>query len=149
MSTISRTHSFEIDLSMSDVFSLFTPEGEKEWVPGWDYENVMGNTQLSEDDVFVTGSHDFAVDRAVWIVKRHDPTAHLVQYYRVEPNEKVGTVTVECDESGEGRTRVTVTYKWTALTEAGEEFVASYDEDIHAEFIEEWRELLLAYIGGS
>jgi hypothetical protein len=28
------------------LFPLFSAEGEKLWVPGWDYENVMGTREL-------------------------------------------------------------------------------------------------------
>jgi hypothetical protein len=40
--SISYTKSFEIKISIANLFPLFSPEGEKQWVPGWDYENVMG-----------------------------------------------------------------------------------------------------------
>ncbi len=50
---------------MGEVFPLFSPEGEKAWVPGRDYENVMGTTELAEDYVFTTRSHDHAATTAV------------------------------------------------------------------------------------
>jgi len=37
---------------IEELFPLFSPEGETYWVPDWDYENVMGTTELSEDYVF-------------------------------------------------------------------------------------------------
>jgi len=38
--------------SIGKLFPLFSPEGEKYWVPDWDYVNLMGTTELSEDYVF-------------------------------------------------------------------------------------------------
>ena len=66
------------------------PEGEKLWVPGWDYENVMETTELSEDYVFLTRSHDHAEADAIWLVKKDVPSDHLVELYRIEPEQEVG-----------------------------------------------------------
>ena len=44
MTTVSHTTTFEIAARIDELFPLFSPEGEKLWVPGWDYENVMGTT---------------------------------------------------------------------------------------------------------
>ncbi|MCB0226548.1 MAG: hypothetical protein KDI02_22840, partial [Anaerolineae bacterium] len=96
MNTIKHTTEFEIAQPIEALFPLFSPEGEKWWVPGWDYVNIMGTTDLSEDYIFLTQSHDHASTQAIWLVKRYDPAAYLVQYYKVEPEDKVGIVTVRC-----------------------------------------------------
>ena len=49
MSTISYTSEFTISQPVEILFPLFSPEGEKLWVPNWEYENVMGTTRLQED----------------------------------------------------------------------------------------------------
>lgn len=42
MKTISHTKSFEMPHPIAELFPLLSPEGEKYWVPGWDYENAYG-----------------------------------------------------------------------------------------------------------
>ena len=54
MKSVEHTLAFELQQPVSEVFPLFSPEGEKHWVPGWGYQNVMGTTELSEDYVFLT-----------------------------------------------------------------------------------------------
>ena len=144
MNSTYRTNSFEISVPVGDLFPLFSPEGEKLWVPGWDYQNVMGTTELSEDYVFLTTTHDHNAKRAIWIVKSFDPDLYSVQFYRVEPEEKVGVVSVVCTELESAKTRVQVTYKYTALSAAGEKFIAEFSAERYAAFIDEWRVLLLA-----
>ena len=61
MKSIEHTRTFEMDLPVSTLFPLFSPEGETHWVPGWDYQNLMGTTELSEDYVFLTSSHRSAM----------------------------------------------------------------------------------------
>ena len=90
MKSIEHTRAFEMALPVSELFPLFSPEGEKEWVPGWDYQNVMGTTELSEDYVFLTKSHDHGATDAIWLVKKYEREAHLVEFYRIEPSDKVG-----------------------------------------------------------
>ncbi|MBW1865935.1 MAG: hypothetical protein JRI64_09990 [Deltaproteobacteria bacterium] len=145
MKTISHTKSFEMPLPVADLFPLFSPEGETYWVPSWDYQNVMGTTELSEDYVFLTKSHDHATADALWIVKKYDSERHLVQFYKIELQEKVGVVTVKCSEQGPDKTKVQVTYKYIALSETGESFIDAFNENAYEEFMDEWQQLLLKY----
>jgi hypothetical protein len=60
MSSISFTSEFELEQPVDVVFPIFTPEGERLWAPGWEYENIMGTTNLHENYVFLTKTHDHA-----------------------------------------------------------------------------------------
>ena len=144
MKSVTHARSFEIGQPIEILFPLFSPEGEKHWVPGWDYVNVMGTTDLSEDYIFLTRSPDHGKD-AIWVVKQYEPASHLVQFYRIEPGIKVGVVTVGCTSAEPGRTTVEVTYQYTALSEAGERFIAGFDASTYSEFIGEWETLLTLF----
>jgi hypothetical protein len=149
MKSISHTKSFSLDFPISKLFPLFSPEGEKHWVPGWDYENVMGKTEICEDYVFLTKTHDHGETDAIWIVKVFDPESYFVQFYKIEPEYKVGVVTVQCTELSPTITNVQVTYKYQALSTLGEEFIAEFNERVYEEFIGEWQESLTNYIRAS
>ena len=96
MSKVKHSEKFTIDQPIDIVFPLFSAEGEKLWVPGWDYENIMGSTDLHEDYIFLTKNHDHASTDAIWLIKRYDPESFFVQFYKVEPEDKVGVITVQC-----------------------------------------------------
>jgi len=134
-----------MDLPIAELFPLFSPEGEKQWVPGWDYENVMGKTKLSEDYVFLTKTHDHGTTKAIWIVKKYDPKSHFVEFYKIEPEYKIGVVTVKCTELETSKTEIQVTYKYLALSTAGEDFIVGFNESAYAEFIVKWQKLLSNY----
>ena len=142
-SIVSHTASFDLDQPVERLFPLFSPEGETLWVPGWTYVNIMGSTDLHEDDVFLTTSHDHAAATAIWIVKQYDPVQYTVQFYKVEPEEKVGRVKVRCEPLGVGSTRVIVTYTYTGLSETGNRFIDGFTEAAYQAFIAEWRTLLV------
>jgi hypothetical protein len=145
MQSITHNKSFEMDMPVKDLFPLFSPEGEKFWVPGWGYENVMGTTELSEDYVFLTKTHDHGTTDAIWIVKEYDPKSHFVKFYKIEPEDKIGVVSVRCSELESERTKVQVTYKYIALSETGEKFISNFSARAYEEFIAEWQTLLSKY----
>jgi hypothetical protein len=146
------TESFDIDRPAAELFPLFSAEGEVAWVPGWTYENVMGTTELAEDYVFVTRSHDHARSQedagadAVWIVKRYQPEDWRVELYRVEPGDKVGLVIVQLRERGGEATTVEVTYEYTGLSKTGNAFIEAFTAEAYRQFIGEWKTLLEDYL---
>lgn len=128
MKSIGHTKTFEMALPIEELFPLFSPEGEKHWVLGWDYKNVMGTTELSEDYVFLTKTHDHGTKDAIWIVKKYDYRSHFVQFYKIEPEDKMGVVTVKCFEVETKKTKVQVKYEYIALSATGEKFISEFSE---------------------
>lgn len=145
MRTVKHTASFEIQQPAKVLFPLFSAEGERQWVPGWDYENIMGDTVLREDYVFVTKNHSHGAVDAIWIVKRHEPDNYLVQFYKIEPGEKIGIIAIQCFELGERLTRVQVSYEYRGLSASGNEFIAGFLPPEYESFIGEWKSLLEQY----
>jgi len=142
---VSHSEEFFLERDIASVFPLFSPEGEKLWAPGWDYTNLLDSKDLQRDDVFLTDSHDHKSTNAIWIVSDYDPVKHYVSYYKVEPGEKVGKVIVECFKQTDTSTLVRVTYRYTGLSDSGNQFVSSFTKEVYKEFMSEWRSLLLLY----
>lgn len=138
-------NNLEIEKPITQVFPLFTAEGEKLWAPGWDYVQIFGDTNVNEDDVFLTQTHDHAAADAIWIVKKYDSQNHFVQYYKVEPGEKIGLISVTCENIDDAKTKVIVEYCYTALSSAGKNFLLNFSEKNYSEFIAEWKILIDAY----
>jgi len=145
MSSVKHSKKISINQPIKILFPLFSAEGEKWWVPGWDYENIMGSTDLHEDYIFLTKAHDHASTDAIWLVKRYDPDSYFVQFYKVEPKNKIGVITVQCIELEKSLTEIDVTYKYTGLSDKGNEFIIVFDSDHYEEFINEWESLLNTY----
>jgi hypothetical protein len=145
MSTIKHSADFSIDQPIEIMFPLFSAEGEKLWLPGWDYENIMGSSKLHEDYIFLTKKHDHASTGAIWLVKRYEPETYFVQFYKVEPEDKVGIVTVQCRKLTEISTQVEVSYEYIGLSEKGNEFIEGFTSNEYEAFIGEWNNLLVSY----
>ena len=154
MAIVKQRASFRIDQPAEVMFPLFSAEGEKLWVPGWDYENIMDSTGLHEDYVFLTAAHhhahgDKAADKTIWLVKRFQPADFYVQFYRVEPGDKVGIVTVQCNPLSVNKTEVEVAYEYIGLSEKGDDFIAGYTAEAHEHFIAHWAKLLEQYFASK
>ena len=143
------TEDFQISQPVGIMFPLFSAEGEKHWVPGWNYKNIMGATDLHEDYIFVTENHDHAASDAIWLVKKYDPNSHFVEFYKLEPDEKVGIISVKCSPISGSETNVSVSYEYIALSEKGREFVTNFTTEEYKDFIDEWKQLLEKYFNAS
>lgn len=145
MSRVRHTAGFQINQPIGILFPLFSAEGERLWVPGWDYENIMGASDLHEDYIFLTKNHDHASSDAIWLVKQYKPESHFVQFYKVEPEDKVGIITVQCTKMNQSLTQVDVSYEYIGLSKKGDVFIEKFTSSIYKEFIAEWNNLLLNY----
>ena len=103
-------------------------------------------TRQHKPDVFLTKNHDHASMDAIWLVKKYERASYLVQFYKVEPEDKVGIVTVQCLKKAEALTHVQVSYEYIALTEKGRRFIESFSHDVYEKFISEWEDLLANYL---
>ena len=145
MSSIKHSRKFKSNQPIDNLFPLFSAEGEKLWVPGWDYENVMGSTDLHEDYIFLTQNHDHASSKAIWLVKRYEPDKYYIQFYKIEPNDKVGIISVQCLPIDDYVTEVEVSYHYIGIDEKGDEFIKKFTSEEYTRFIDEWERLLLKY----
>jgi hypothetical protein len=99
------------------VFELFSPLGEKAWVPGWDPELIHPpGVSWERGLVFRTRQER---GEAIWIVTALDRRRREVEYHRVEPGRYVARVSVVCTARGERETDVRVTYGFVGLSPAG------------------------------
>ncbi len=139
---VDRSHVIRVDRPIEAAFPLFTPIGEVAWVPDWRPVFVHpADGTTAEGMVFLT---DFDGEETIWACVRHRPEAHDVGYLRVTPGSRVAMVDVAARPIDATTTEVTVRYRITALSPAGEAVVAAMDEAAFGERIDEWRERIAA-----
>jgi hypothetical protein len=127
------SHSFSgtWETTVEELFPLFCPTREADWIPGWDCELVYTGSGYAEQDcVFKTGQSNPA-GAGLWVFAGYKVNQY-VDFVRVQEDVVVHTrVTVSDNHDG------TVTATWdtvsTGLTEKGNEQVARTSErDPHA-----------------
>ena len=119
------TGDVHVPLPPDDAIALFTPEGERAWVPGWDPHH-HGAT------VFATGH---AGADTIWVTTDREP--RRMRYARVTPGVHAGTVEVRCHPDGD-HTRAEVTYHLSSLSpDPLDDFAAGFDG-----MLAEWERLI-------
>ena len=120
--TVRRSAEITVALPREEALALFTAEGERRWAEGWNPEYPQPDRRDGPGAVFTTahGGHE-----TTWIMVDHAPDG--LRYARVTHGMTAGTVAVDLVESQGDATRLRVTYDLTALTTAGEAWLAMFD----------------------
>ena len=132
-------------LPLARAFPLFTAEGERLWVAGWDpVAHYPADGSPARGGVFSTVDGEGRSTH--WVVVDWEPERHRVRYARVTPGVRAGTVEVECRASGEGAAIAQVTYDLVALSPEGDAELETWTEAWYREFLAGWeRELAAAF----
>lgn len=125
---------FEVALSAPAAIDLFTPEGERLWVPGWAPTYPAGEASETAGTVFTTHVGNAST---IWTIIQIDRTAGAAAYSRVTPGHHAGTVRVWCVDAGEGRCAVKVAYDMSLLGDDPVE-LAAYAQPAFDEMMLEW-----------
>jgi hypothetical protein len=120
--TLRRSAEITVAVSREKAIALFTAEGERRWADGWDPHYPQADRRDGPGAVFIT-AHDR--HQTTWIMVDHRPDG--LRYARVTHGMTAGTVAVDAVASHHGATRVRVTYDLTALSIAGETWLAAFD----------------------
>jgi hypothetical protein len=128
--TIECSGRVRVPLSPDAAIHLFTPEGERDWVDGWDPTYPAGG-DLEPGLVFETPG-------TTWMVTHRAPRE--MAYARVVTGENAGTVAVRCEPDGDA-TVAHVSYRLTALAPEAAERLAGFEAD-YPRFMAEWEALI-------
>lgn len=121
---------------IDEVFPLFSPCGEKLWVPGWNPELLRPAEPAWEAGQVFRTRED--TGEAVWVVARLDRTRHEVEYYRVEPGRYVAHITVSCRSVSGGKTEVSTTYGFVGLSGSGNRDIEAMTRRDYGEKMSRW-----------
>ena len=129
---------FAVEAPVEAAFELFSPLGEKLWVPGWSPEllHPLG-VDWGQGQVFRTQAEQ---GEAVWVVTALDRLRHDVEYLRVEPGRYVARVRVQCRAQVAGQTEVAVTYSFVGLSDAGNRDIAAMSPAAYEKKMQQWQE---------
>jgi hypothetical protein len=135
---IRRSGSFELPCGADTAFPFFSPEGEREWVKGWNPTAVFpGTIEFTRDTVFLEGPPG---DEAVWTIVDADWKTHRAEYVRVAHRSHTGRVVVRIEAVGADGCKVVVDYTITAFGEDSAALVETFSEEAYAAKMRVWQE---------
>lgn len=127
-----------------EIFGLFSPEGERLWVPGWNPELLYPHgVAWAKGQIFRTQE---GKGEAVWIVTALDRDRGHAEYHRVEPGRYVARVRVQCSAGEAGDVSVSVAYKFIGLSASGNGEIAAMEPGAYAEKMARWKGWIDAYL---
>jgi hypothetical protein len=134
---------FRVAAPADSVFALFSPLGERLWVPGWNPELLHPpGAEWEAGLIFRTREEG---QEAIWLITHLDRTQRLVAYHRAEPGRFVATVEVTCAADGNGLTNVRTRYRFVGLTAAGNTEIEAMTPDEYAAKMQRWSGWLSAH----
>ena len=140
---IELTGRVEVAAAPADAFQFFTPEGERLWVPGWEPE------YLHPPDGTLAAGLAFRTlhggELTLWLVSRCDRAAGALEYVRVTPGSRIGTVSVQLSAAAGGDATVaTICYRLTSLSAAGDRALETFASGF-AGMLAEWERRIDTY----
>ena len=123
-----RTYRQTIDAPPAVVFPLLCPVREAEWLAGWRFTMIYSASGVVEEGAVFATSFDVEAD-TLWIVSRHDREAGAVEFARFTPGSRTCLLKIAVSPFGNQRSHVDVSYAYTALSPAGEAFLAAWTNE--------------------
>ena len=136
---------FELPLAAAESILLFTPEGERAWVPDWEPHYVVGESSEAPGTVFTTALQGPVT---LWVIVDISHASTSATYARFTPEHHAGLVSVRCSDSAPGHSTISVSYDMSLLGDQGSTGFKAYAPEPFAEMMSEWSEMIAAYLDG-
>jgi hypothetical protein len=135
---------FVVPGPIETVFDLFSPLGERNWVPDWNPELLHpSGVCWARGQIFRTQEE---AGEAVWVVTALTREAHEVEYHRVESQRYVARVRVRCTATASQVTEVSTSYGFIGLTAEGNDAIGVMTEASYAEKMKRWERWISQYL---
>ena len=117
------TSEFNVALPATAAIGLFTPEGERAWIPGWDPVYATGETSETPATVFTTAAGGI---ETIWVIIEIDRAGGTAAYARITRGRHAGTVRVRCTNVSPGSSAVGLSYDMSLLPDADPAVLKEY-----------------------
>jgi hypothetical protein len=127
-----------------EIFQLYCPVKEAHWCEGWDPVVVYSESGVVEPDcIFVTddGEHE-----STWFVTVQDLEQGRVEMIKHTPGMTCVKLCISLEPVNSAATRATISYSYTALSEAGEQELAAFTAKGYAVMMQAWEKAMNHYL---
>jgi hypothetical protein len=129
---------------VDEVFQLFSPLGEKLWVPDWNPE-LLHPLGVSWEERLIFRTREETVD-AIWVVTRLDRALHRVEYHRVEPGRYVARIEIICTARTKRTTKASTIYEFIGLSDSGNTEIAAMTQEEYDQKMVRWSNWINKYL---
>jgi hypothetical protein len=134
---ITREYRQTINATPDKMFPLLCPVREADWLDGWRYNMIYSESGLVEEGAVFSTSYE-GEDDTVWIVTKHDSKIHEVEFARFTHNSRTCVLRIAVNSKDENSSYVDVSYTYTGITPAGNDFIDNFTEETFLEAVTFW-----------
>jgi len=134
------------------VFPLLCPVREFEWLADWQPDWVISESGVAETGcIFQTPVDSSQRQTATWVITVHDPESRRLEMLKFIPQHTLMKLQADLVEDGQGGTKATIAYEYTALGPEGHSFLDNCTKDWYEKFMQDWqfRALVLELTGNG
>ena len=142
---ITREYRQTIQAAPEVVFPLLCPVREAEWLDGWRCRMIYSASGLVEEGAVFSTPSDGEAD-TVWIVTRHDPNAHRIEFARFTPNSRTCVLKIAVSPKDRHSSYVDISYTYSGLTSSGNDFVENFSAKTFLEAVTFWEKSMNYYL---
>ena len=135
--------SFELPISAPEAFPLFSAEGERSWIAGWNPTAIYpcgDKIPFATNAVWQTMHGN---ESSKWWTIEADHQKHRADYVYITDSRAI-RVTVSVRELSTNSCLVEVSYVNTSLTAGGDSYVQAANEDSMRRKMEDWKRMIEA-----
>lgn len=134
---ITREYRQTINSTPGKVFPLLCPVREADWLDGWRFNMIYSESGVVEEGAVFNTPYDGEAD-TVWIVTKHDSKSHEVDFARFTHNSRTCILKIAVKHKDEISSYVDVSYTYTGITPAGNDFIKNFTEEAFLEAVTFW-----------
>ena len=138
---VTRTYRQTINATPEKVFPLLCPVREAEWLDGWRYNMIYSESGFAEEGAVFSTPFEGEVD-TVWIITKHDPINHKIEFARFTPSSKTCLLRVAVKSKDRDTSYVNISYTYTAIRPAGNGFIDNFTKETFLKAVTFWEQAM-------
>ena len=142
---VTRSYCQTIHAEAAKVHALICPIKEAEWLDGWESDMIYSETGLIEEGCVFRSCNEGEPD-TIWLVTRRDDEHYFTEFTRITPDSRIARLTIGIRPAGDQKSKVEITYVFTALNEAGNRFITSFSEENFVKDMRFWEASMNHYL---
>jgi hypothetical protein len=141
---VAHTYEQTINGTIDEIFPLYCPVRELDWVDGWNPKVVYSNSGLVEPDcVFIT-EHDG--HETAWYVTVYDIEQGRVEMIRLTTDITFTKLEIFVEQISEDKTKAIITYSKTSLSEMGDKVLEDFTKENYNIMMGHWEKAMNHYL---
>jgi hypothetical protein len=124
----SRTGSFELNFSKSEIFPLLCPKMEEKWIPNWECQVLFSLSGYNETGAVFKTEKPFGTE-LIWYTNEFNQETGDIEFTNFAQSKFIFNFIIQVKQLSEKRCRLTFTHRFKAISFEGSELIKAYETE--------------------